>query len=88
MTHSQLRTNWSLFAEGLIAEAGKSQSPAVIANYTYELVKLYNHFYQSIYILNEENSDLRMMRLVLSRNVAKVISSAMLLLGIKVPERM
>lgn len=72
----------------VIADAGKNHSPALLANYTYELVKLYNHFYQSIYILNEENSDLRMMRLVLSRNVAMVISSAMNLLGINVPEKM
>ncbi len=72
----------------LIADAGKNHSPALLANYTYELVKLYNHFYQSIYILNEENKDLRMMRLVLSRNVAKVINSAMNLLGINVPEKM
>tara|TARA_R110002072_G_scaffold302402_2_gene485143 strand:- start:11920 stop:13821 length:1902 start_codon:yes stop_codon:yes gene_type:complete len=72
----------------LIGEAGKSHSPALIANYTYELVKLYNHFYQSIYILNEENQDLRSMRLVLSRNVAKVIRISMKLLGIDVPEKM
>ena len=72
----------------LVAEAGKNHSPALLANYTYELVKLYNHFYQSIYILNEENADLRMMRLILSRNVAKVIDSAMRLIGIDVPEKM
>ncbi len=72
----------------LISEAGKAHSPALIANYTYDLVKLYNHFYQSVYILKEENEDLKNMRLILSKNVAKVVASAMSLLGIKVPEKM
>ena len=72
----------------VIGEAGKNQSPALIANYTYDLVKLYNSFYQSIYILNEEDVDLRTMRLVLSRNVARVIGTAMQLLGVNVPEKM
>ena len=52
------------------------------------LVKAYNHFYQSVYILNEPNSELRELRLILSDAVAKVIRSSMQLLGIKVPERM
>jgi arginyl-tRNA synthetase len=72
----------------VIKEAGKELSPAVIANFTYELVKAYNHFYQSVYILNEPNVELRELRLILSDNVAKVIRSSMQLLGIKVPERM
>lgn len=72
----------------VLKEAASNYSPALIANYTYELVKLYNHFYQSISILNEENASVRNMRLVLSANVAKTISNAMRLLGIKVPERM
>jgi arginyl-tRNA synthetase len=72
----------------VIKEAGKELSPAVIANYTYELVKAYNHFYQSVYILNEPNVELRELRLILSDNVAKVIRTSMHLLGIKVPERM
>lgn len=71
-----------------LKEAASSYSPALIANYTYELVKLYNHFYQSITILNEENEDLKSMRIVLSRNVANVIANGMNLLGVKVPERM
>lgn len=71
-----------------LQEAAASYSPALIANYTYELVKLYNHFYQSITILNEENEDLKSLRIVLSNNVAKVISNGMYLLGIRVPERM
>jgi len=72
----------------VVKEAGKELSPAVIANYTYELVKAYNHFYQSVYILNEPNVELRELRLILSDAVAKVIRSSMQLLGIRVPERM
>jgi len=72
----------------VISEAGKNHSPALIANYMFELVKLYNHFYQSIPILIEENDELKDMRLVLSRNVAKVIGLGMRLLGVQVPERM
>ena len=72
----------------VIEEAAKEQSPAVIANYTYELVKTYNNFYQTIPILIEENEITKHMRLVMSVNVAKVINSAMRLLGVRVPERM
>ncbi|MBL4862688.1 MAG: arginine--tRNA ligase [Crocinitomicaceae bacterium] len=72
----------------VVEEAGKSQSPALIANYMFELVKLYNSFYQSISIFNEEKEELKTMRLILSRNVAKVINLGMHLLGVKVPERM
>ena len=72
----------------IIQEAGKDYSPAVIANYTYELVKVYNQFYQSVYILNEPKEDLKTFRLILSANVAKVIKTAMRLLGIDVPNRM
>ncbi len=74
--------------EQVVIEAGVNHSPALIANYTYELVKQFNHFYQSVTILKEENRELRAMRLLLSANVAKVIQSAMSLLGIRVPERM
>ena len=72
----------------VVSEAGKNYSPALIANYTYELVKLYNHFYQAVPILIEEDEDLKNMRLILSKNVAKVIDLAMRLIGVKVPERM
>lgn len=72
----------------VIEEAAKSYSPALIANYTFELVKLYNHFYQSIPILIEEDKEVRDMRLVLSRNVAKTVDLAMKLIGVRVPERM
>ncbi len=72
----------------LIEEAGKNHSPALIANYSYELVKLYNHFYQAVTILKEENEELKNMRLVLSRNVAKTIAQGMRLVGVNVPEKM
>jgi len=72
----------------VIEEAAKEMSPALIANYTYELVKLFNQFYQSVPVLIEEDIAIKNMRLVLSKNVAKVISNAMILLGINVPNRM
>lgn len=72
----------------VVKEAGTSYSPALIANYTYDLVKHYNSFYQSVSIFKEEDLAKRNMRLVLSLNVGKVIKSAMSLLGISVPERM
>lgn len=72
----------------VIQEAGANYSPALIVNYSYDLVKLYNSFYQSISILNEEDEELKNLRILLSRNVARVIASSMELLGIKVPERM
>jgi arginyl-tRNA synthetase len=72
----------------VIEEAATQLSPAVIANYTYELVKTYNHFYQAIPILIEMDEAKKEMRLVLSANVAKVIRLAMRLLGVAVPERM
>ena len=72
----------------VVAQAGKEYSPSLIANYTYDLVKEYNQFYHDFSILKEENADLKNMRLVLSANVAKVIKTAMSLLGIKVPEKM
>jgi len=74
--------------ENVVKDAGANHSPALIANYTYDLVKQYNHFYQSVSILKEENAHLRSMRLLLSANVAKVIALSMGLLGVKVPERM
>ena len=72
----------------IIQEAGRELSPAVICNYIFELVKLYNQFYQNIPILIEEDEELKNMRLVLSKNIAKVIVSSMCLLGVRVPERM
>lgn len=72
----------------VIAKAGKEYSPALLANYTYDLVKLYNSFYQSISILKEENEDLRTFRILLSKKVGEVIESGMKLIGVNVPERM
>ena len=72
----------------VLDEAGKELSPAVLANYTYELVKTYNHFYQAVPILIEQDEMAKHMRLILSSNVAKVIALSMRLLGIRVPERM
>lgn len=72
----------------LVAEAGRSCSPALIANYVYDLVKEYNQFYHDCSILREEDSAVRSLRLALSDAVAKVISTGMGLLGIRVPERM
>lgn len=71
-----------------VKEAGENHSPALIANYTYELVKLFNSFYQSVTILKEDDATLRNMRLNLSSNVAKVIDLSLQLLGINAPERM
>lgn len=71
-----------------VAEAGNSYSPAIIANYAYELAKEYNQFYHDYSILKEENEALRAFRLELSRNSAKILQSAMHLLGIEMPERM
>jgi len=77
----------SLFPD-VILEAGKAHSPALIANYVYELVKEFNLFYHDFPILKEENEDLRALRLALSFQVGKVIRLGMSLLGITVPERM
>ena len=72
----------------VVREAGKTYSPALIANYTYDLVKEYNQFYHDFSILRETDEAKKQFRLVLSANVAKIVKSAMSLLGIEVPERM
>lgn len=72
----------------VVAEAGQAFSPAVIANYCYDLVKEYNQFYHDFSILKEENIALKAFRLSLSANIAKTIKTGMSLLGIEVPERM
>ncbi|MDL2265507.1 arginine--tRNA ligase [Parabacteroides sp. OttesenSCG-928-G21] len=71
-----------------VKEAGSEYSPALIANYIYDLVKEYNQFYHDFSILREENEALKHFRLTLSANVAKIVKSGMSLLGIEVPERM
>ena len=72
----------------VVRQAGEEFSPALIANYIYELVKEYNQFYHDFTILKEENLDLKQFRLVLSESIASVIKTGMGLLGIDVPERM
>ena len=71
-----------------VKEAGESYSPALIANYVYELVKEFNQFYHEFPILAEENEEVRNLRLVIAENVGKTIKTGMKLLGIDVPERM
>ncbi|QEM03219.1 arginine--tRNA ligase [Mucilaginibacter rubeus] len=71
-----------------VKEAAKGYSPAVIANYVYELAKTYNKFYHEKSILQAEDEDSKQFRLALSASSAKVISKGMKLLGIEVPERM
>ena len=73
---------------GVVEVAGEDYSPSGIANYCYELVKLYNQFYHEFQILREEDAAKRNFRLILSRNVAKVVRLGMELLGIEMPERM
>jgi arginyl-tRNA synthetase len=68
--------------------AASKQSPAIIANYTYDLVKLYNSFFQNIYILGEEDEAKKVFRVQLSKKVGDTIKAAFGLLGIEVPERM
>ena len=72
----------------VVAQAGKDYSPSGIANYCYELTKEFNQFYHDYSILREEDGNKKLMRLVIARNVAKVIKNGMSLLGIEVPERM
>lgn len=76
-----------LFPE-VIQNAAQNHSPALIANYTYDLVKEYNSFYQSVHILGEIDLTKKIFRVQLSQKVAEVIKSACTLLGIEVPERM
>ena len=76
-----------LFPE-TIQNAAHNYSPALIANYTYDLVKEFNSFYQNVSILGESNQDLKVFRVQLANKVAEVIQSSFQLLGIEVPERM
>ena len=73
---------------GVVRQAGTDYSPSLIANYCYDLVKEYNQFYHDFSILREENEAVRLFRLVLSAEVAKMVKLGMGLLGIEVPERM
>ncbi len=71
-----------------VEQAGKDYSPSGIANYCYELTKVFNQFYHDYSILNEPDEQKKAVRLVIARNVAKIIKNGMNLLGIEVPERM
>ena len=71
-----------------VAQAGIDYSPSGIANYCYELTKEFNQFYHDYSILNADTEAEKITRLVLAKNVAKVIKNGMALLGIEVPERM
>ena len=71
-----------------VEQAGKDYSPSGIANYCYELTKVFNQFYHDYSILNEEDEAKKQLRLVIARNVAKILKNGMALLGIEVPERM
>ena len=77
----------SLFAS-VVQQAADTYSPALIANYVYELVKEFNSFYQNVSILGEEDPIKRSLRIHLSRKVGEVIATGFELLGIEVPERM
>ena len=77
----------ALFPE-IIQDAARNHSPALVANYTYELVKEYNSFYQTVSILGEENQTKKVFRVQLSQKVSNTIKLAFQLLGIEVPERM
>lgn len=83
----ELIKNLAQFPE-VIQQAAKTYSPALIANYTYDLVKEYNSFYQSVSILGEENHDKKVFRVQLSNKVGQTIKNAFALLGIDVPNRM
>jgi arginyl-tRNA synthetase len=72
----------------IISQAAEQYSPALVANYTYDLVKEFNSFYQQVSILGEEDEQIKIFRIVLSSKVAEVIKTGFGLLGIQVPERM
>jgi len=72
----------------LITEAAKEYSPAIIANYVYDLCKTFNQFYHDHSVLNEPDRSVSDFRLMLSKLTARVICNGMSLLGIQVPERM
>ena len=71
-----------------VEQAGQDYSPSGIANYCYELTKVFNQFYHDFSILNEPDEQKKAVRLMLAKNVAKIIKNGMNLLGIEVPERM
>jgi arginyl-tRNA synthetase len=83
----ELVKNLSDFPQ-VVAQAGAEHSPALIANYVYELAKEFNQYYHDVSILKEENVEVKLQRLELLQQIGKVIKIATGLLGIEVPERM
>ncbi|MBT8273264.1 MAG: arginine--tRNA ligase, partial [Bacteroidia bacterium] len=83
----ELLKQLQLFPE-IIQNAAEQHSPALIANYTYDLVKDFNSFYQNVSILGAEKSSEKAFRIELSRSIGKTIKNAFALLGIGVPQRM
>jgi arginyl-tRNA synthetase len=83
----ELIKQMALFPE-TVQQAAANYSPAIIANYTYDLVKEFNSFYQNVSILGEENHQKKIFRVQISKKVATIIKQAFLVLGIQVPERM
>ena len=83
----ELLKNLALYPT-IIQQAATQHSPALVANYTYDLVKEYNSFYQAVPILPESDLNLKKFRVQLSQKVGETIQSAFALLGIEVPERM
>ena len=72
----------------IVQDAADNYSPAVIANYVYDLVKDFNSFYQNVSILGEEEESKRHFRVALSKKIGEIIASALKMLGIQVPDRM
>jgi len=71
-----------------IKEAGENHSPALVANFVYELVKEFNQFYHDVTIMNEPDQQVRKFRLLLAKTIGRTIRSGFMLLGIEVPDRM
>ena len=71
-----------------ILEAGKEHSPALVANFAYELAKEFNHYYHEVSILKENSLEIRSQRLILISLIAQVLRKSMGILGIELPERM
>ena len=71
-----------------VAQAGKEMSPAIIANYSFDLAKGFNQFYQEMPVLKEEDREKALLRICISKFTGDIIQKSMKLLGIEVPERM
>ena len=86
-TEKEILKNLYSFPQ-IVANAGANYSPALIANYAYELAKEFNQYYHETQILKEPDQDILSMRLVLIDTIARVLRKAMKILGIELPERM